>query len=344
MSTLFAPASLSLQAWQQYWYEALHNGRSTTQYALMLAHAHWQQQTQNADYIRALADVFSLAAESIQLRLPKDILPLDFDIAANLHAPQANNSAEVLHLATLFLLAALKIPVAKTGDYGYNYRIASSDILEYCGLAFAQNEAQANQQLQKFSFTYLHLPHFYPYLSKLRQARQEFALPSIIDQISPLLEPTTNSSHHIIGCPTATQARTFRHFLSSDSHRALLYDTTNAPMISLCGDFFWQNSPDIEAMRLSDWQLPQLNDNILYQQNANNTADCAQLLRQILDNQISSDWATLLITNTAFIAQTIQPQRSISRTLLDAEAALSARHALHILEQLCGKIAPNPSK
>lgn len=335
MSGIFHRGELTLGAWQQRWYEALRDEQTTaTALALLLAQAKAEHLDEQAEYLAALLEVFGLFGAPLQgLKTAEGLL--HFNLATPQDWQPSGLTAEVVQLAIGFLLAAMGAPILRNGDYGYGFSVGSSDILEYCGFVFAQNDEILTKQVRELGFGYLHLPHFYPPLQRLRTARQAFGGRSILDRLTPLLASHKDSSSALIGCAGWPQARLYGQFLSAG--RQILYDQSASPLISLCSDFYLQSSSEIEPMQLHDWALPRLNKNLLLSHKISTAAEGAQLLNELLANTLGVDWSNLLVANAAFLAQIAQPYRNINRSLLDAEAALAGHQALHILEKSCRK-------
>jgi anthranilate phosphoribosyltransferase len=334
MSGIFHRGELTLGAWQQRWYEALRDEQTTaTALALLLAQAKTEHLDEQPEYLTALLEVFALFGAPQYLPNIKGLL--HFNLATPQDWQPSLLTAEVVQLAACVLLAAMGAPVLRNGDYGYGFSIGSSDILECCGFIFAQNDEILTKQVRELGFGYLHLPHFYPPLQGLRTARQAFGGRSILDRLTPLLATNTDNCSALIGCAGWVQARLYGQFLRTG--RQILYDQSASPLISLCSDFYLQSSSEIEPMQLHDWALPRLNKNLLIGQKISTAAEGAQLLNDLLANKLGADWSNLLVANAAFLAQIAQPYRNINRSLLDAEAALAGRQALHILKKSCRK-------
>jgi anthranilate phosphoribosyltransferase len=341
MGGIFHTAELTLGAWQQLWYAALRDEQTTAAtFALLLAQAKAEHLDEQPEYVAALLEVFALFGAP-----PQGLKNIEELLHFNLATPQdwlladsqaQTLTAEVVQLAVSFLLSAMGAPVLRSGDYGYGFSVGSSDILEYGGFIFAQNDDILGKQVRELGFGYLHLPHFYAPLQQLRAARAAFGGRSILDRLTPLLGSSDNNIL-LIACSGWVQARFYGHFLQP--RREILYDQSGSPLISLCSDFYLQNSSEIEAMQLHDWALPRLNKNLLVGTKINTAAEGAQLLNDLLANKLGADWSNLLVANAAFLAQIAQPYRNINRSLLDAEAALAGRHALHTWEAACRKKA-----
>ncbi len=339
----------SLSDWREACESVFSRDSKEAEAMLLLMQAERWDLVHRLGYLRATAE--ALAREGQGLDLPAASLGLigegkilDMSIAPSLQSGNiaANTAAEALHLAALLTLATIQVPVAKTGDFGYGYAVESSDILAQLGVVFAQNSEQARTQLKKLHFCYLHLPHFYPRLQRLESLRKLFGKTSLIEQAAIFLHPIQSSEgirlYKLIGTGGWAQTRFFRALMQENAESAveyaLLYDQTEAPLMSLCADFFWQNSPSAQPLRLSDWQFAQLPQNLLHQYAGRSVADAAQLLMDLLTGAAGEEWTLLLLANVAFIAQTVQPQRQKNRSLLDAEAALSSGRVRQLLEKL----------
>lgn len=311
-----------------------------TQRILSLANAYWQNLHLDKEYMHQFLNL--LDKEACKIPFPKKNTPVVvLSLAPALQSQNTYN--QVLIIAISLLLSSMKIPVVLKGDYGYNHEIGLSDILEALGMKLQKDMAENAIILSENNWAYMHMPYAYPSLEDWAGVRADFAKKTVIDQVLPLLPVLEGENiYNLIACSELPQNRFYAHFLNFEKDvkekTTLLHDNSNTAFLSLCSDFYWQTSSDIEVMYLKDWNLPQLQDNLIKQaQKLSSAQEAALFIENLLKGDMASDWQTLLIVNAAFIAQTVQPQQGLNAVILNAEAALDSHMAYKNLQSLLPK-------
>ena len=313
-----------------------------TQRILLLANAYWQKLHLDKAQIESLANLLKGEATKLPFQNKENRTILNICLAPTIGQDNVYN--KILAIAISMVMANLKVPIVLKGDRGYGFEIGLSDIIAELSLSIRQSADQMTEDLDNFNFTYIHLPQLYTSLQDWNIVREDFGQKSIIDQVLPILPVLENGDniYNLVACADLQQTRFYAQFLNFEkghgAKTALLHDNSNTAFLSLCSDFYWQTSSDIEVMYLKDWHLPQLENNCLQQaEKIENAAQAAQIVKQLLKGEKGQDWQTILLVNVAFLLQTISPKGDIMRALFDAEAALESQRAYQLLEMLEAK-------
>ncbi|MGD9895534.1 MAG: anthranilate phosphoribosyltransferase [Candidatus Methylacidiphilaceae bacterium] len=98
--------------------------------------------------------------------------------------------------ATMFVLAAAGIPVAKHGNRGVSKISGSADVLEALGIPSRLSPEAAERSLRELGMAYLHAPDYHPAFAALAALRKKLAAQgrrTIFHLLGPLLNPARPS-------------------------------------------------------------------------------------------------------------------------------------------------------
>lgn len=243
-----------------------------------------------------------------------------------LHSP-------AISLAVSMVAAAAGVPVAKLGDSGYGAAVGYSDILEYIGVSMHYDAQQAQAQLEKSNFCYLHAPAIYPALAAFSEARRAMAAPTWLDTALPLLHPAPQTQM-LVATATLEWLRLYQYWYQQHQQKFfLLQDFSGAAEISLTDNFKALTTETEDTIRLSDHDLPNLDKNTALD-TAGSVIFEARKLWKILNEAGSNEEMMTVIANAAWWIRSIRQYPNLSGALAEAEAALSSGRALECLERL----------
>ncbi len=100
--------------------------------------------------------------------------------------------------AVALFLADMGYKVVKHGNKGVSSNCGSADVIDFLGIPFFQEEAEALSYLEDFNFTFLFAPYFHPAFANIASIRKELGIPTLFNLIGPLLNPA-RPSHQLLG-------------------------------------------------------------------------------------------------------------------------------------------------
>ena len=99
-----------------------------------------------------------------------------------------SSTANLSTLAAL-LLAHMGVPIVKHGNRAATSLCGSADLLEALGYDLARPAADLAADLRHRGFAFLFAPAYHPLLGRLREIRRRLGIPTIFNQLGPLLNP-----------------------------------------------------------------------------------------------------------------------------------------------------------
>ncbi len=88
-----------------------------------------------------------------------------------------------------FVVAGAGYKVAKHGNYGVSSSCGSSNVLEYLGYQFTNNESTLKKQLNTANFCMMHAPLFHPAMKNVAPIRKELGIKTFFNMLGPLVNP-----------------------------------------------------------------------------------------------------------------------------------------------------------
>ena len=99
---------------------------------------------------------------------------------------------------TSFIVAGTGNKVAKHGNYGVSSVSGSSNMLEYLGYKFTNNEDELKSQIDKANICFLHAPLFHPAMKAVGPIRKELGVKTFFNMLGPLVNPS-NPQNQLVG-------------------------------------------------------------------------------------------------------------------------------------------------
>ena len=90
---------------------------------------------------------------------------------------------------TAFVLAGAGEKVIKHGNYGVSSSCGSSNILEYFGYIFSNEQEKVIRELDATNICYLHAPFFHPAMKYVGPVRKSLKLKTFFNLLGPMVNP-----------------------------------------------------------------------------------------------------------------------------------------------------------
>jgi anthranilate phosphoribosyltransferase len=99
---------------------------------------------------------------------------------------------------TSFVVAGAGYKVAKHGNYGVSSSCGSSNVLEYLGYEFSNDESTLKQQLDKHNFCMMHAPLFHPAMKNVGPIRKELGVKTFFNMLGPIVNPSFPKNQMVV--------------------------------------------------------------------------------------------------------------------------------------------------
>ncbi len=232
---------------------------------------------------------------------------------------------------TSFIVAGAGEKVAKHGNYGVSSISGSSNMLEYFGYQFTNNEAQLKTQLDQAGICFLHAPLFHPAMKSVGPIRKDLKIKTFFNMLGPLVNPA-QPQNQMTGVFSLELARLY-HFIFQESSKnyKIIYALDGYDEISLTSDFKIYENEGEELFSLTELPFQTLKPISI--KGGNSIEENATIFKTILEGNGTSEQNEVVLANASFALNTISGE-SLSLCKEKAERSLYDKKALRAFQTL----------
>lgn len=145
---------------------------------------------------------------------------------------------DTFNISTLssFVTAGAGVKVAKHGNYGVSSSCGSSNVLEFLGLNFTNDESVLKKTIDEAGICVLHAPLFHPAMKNVAPIRRELGVKTFFNMLGPMVNPSF-PQNQMVGVFSLELARLYGYlYQNTDKNYAILHDLAGYDEISLTGN------------------------------------------------------------------------------------------------------------
>ena len=233
---------------------------------------------------------------------------------------------------TSFIVAGTGNKVAKHGNYGVSSASGSSNMLEYLGYQFTNDEATLKRQLEEANICFLHAPLFHPAMKAVGPVRKELGMKTFFNMLGPLVNPSS-PQNQMVGVFNLEVGRLYNEILSkSADNYAVVHALDGYDEISLTGAFKMYTKEKEEILAPKDLGLRQIGQEEIF--GGNSVPEAAEIFTSILDGKGTEAQNNVVLTNAAFALKTFDSSKSFDTAFGEAKESLMNGKAKESLKKL----------
>ena len=199
---------------------------------------------------------------------------------------------------TSFIVAGTGNKVAKHGNYSASSISGSSNMLEYLGYKFTNNEDVLKTQIDKANICFLHAPLFHPALKAVGPVRKELGMRTFFNMLGPLVNPS-NPQNQMVGVFNLEVARVYNYLLQDTSQNyAIVHSIDGYDEISLTSSFKLFTKNNEQLIVPEDLGFDRLKQSDIF--GGKSVAESAKIFSSILNGKGTESQNNVVLTNTAF--------------------------------------------
>ena len=145
---------------------------------------------------------------------------------------------DTFNISTLssFVAAGAGIKVAKHGNYGVSSACGSSNVLEYLGVAFKNDEDFLKKCIDQAGICVMHAPLFHPAMKNVGPIRRELGIKTFFNMLGPMVNPAF-PKNQMVGVFNLELLRLYGYlYQDTDKNYAIVHALDGYDEISLTGD------------------------------------------------------------------------------------------------------------
>ncbi|MBT8254137.1 MAG: anthranilate phosphoribosyltransferase [Flavobacteriaceae bacterium] len=181
-----------------------------------------------------IAELKGFREALLELCIPIDLSEFDaIDLCGT-----GGDGKDTFNISTLssFITAGAGVKVAKHGNYGVSSACGSSNVMEYLGITFKNDEDFLKRCIDKAGICVLHAPLFHPAMKNVAPIRRELGVKTFFNMLGPMVNPSF-PNNQMVGVFNLELLRMYGYlYQETNKNYAIVHALDGYDEISLTGD------------------------------------------------------------------------------------------------------------
>ena len=230
-----------------------------------------------------------------------------------------------------FVTAGAGIKVAKHGNYGVSSSCGSSNVLEYLGIKFSNNNSFLKKCVEESGICILHAPLFHPAMKNVAPIRKELGLKTFFNMLGPLVNPS-NPNNQMVGVYNLELARLYSSILKKTKKNfSIIHSVDGYDEISLTDDVKLFTNNNEQILRPSSFGFKKIEPNSI--NGGETVSESAEIFMSILSNSSSKEQKNVVAINSGLAISTATGL-SIEDGIKKAKESIESGNAKKVFESL----------
>jgi anthranilate phosphoribosyltransferase len=241
------------------------------------------------------------------------------------------NTFNISTLAS-FVVAGAGYKVAKHGNYGVSSGCGSSNVMEYLGYKFTNDQSTLRKNIETAGICFLHAPLFHPAMKNVAPIRRELGVKTFFNMLGPMVNPA-QPKNQMVGVFSLELARLYAYlYQKSDKNYTILHALEGYDEVSLTCDFktFTNRGEHINSLNALGFE--KIDASAIA--GGDTVEDSAKIFMHVLNGTGSDEQNNVVLSNAAIAINTIKPQCSFADCFYEAEMSLKNKKALSCFQKL----------
>lgn len=241
---------------------------------------------------------------------------------------------DTFNISTLasFVVAGAGYQVAKHGNYGVSSGCGSSNVMEYLGYSFTNNEAELKRSLDRAGICFLHAPLFNPAMKTVAPIRKELGVKTFFNMLGPMCNPA-KPKNQMVGVFSLELARLYAYlYQQTDKNYSIVHALAGFDEVSLTCDFKTFSKNGEHLTKVADLGFETLQE--VQIQGGDTVESSAKIFTSVLDGTSTDAQANVVLCNAALAIQTMKNDSTFADCYYEAEEALLNKKALNSFKNL----------
>jgi len=241
---------------------------------------------------------------------------------------------DTFNISTLasFVVAGAGYKVAKHGNYGVSSGCGSSNVMEYLGYQFTNDQDVLKRSLDSAGICFIHAPLFNPAMKTVAPIRKELGVKTFFNMLGPMVNPA-QPKNQIVGVFSLELARLYAYlYQDTDKNYTILHTVDGFDEVSLTCDFK-TFSKSGEALRtVSSLGFEQITEDEI--KGGDTVESSAKIFSSVLNGKGTAAQQNVVLCNAAVAINTIEESKAFADCFYEAEESLMTKKALNSFKTL----------
>lgn len=241
---------------------------------------------------------------------------------------------DTFNISTLsaFVVAGAGYKVAKHGNYGVSSGCGSSNVLEFLGHKFTNDQDTLRKNIEEANICFLHAPLFHPAMKNVGPTRRELQTKTFFNILGPMVNPSF-PKNQIVGVFNLEVARLYAYlYQQSNKNFTIIHALDGYDEISLTGNFKSITQNQEVILSPEDIGFSKINAELI--KGAGSIEGTAKIFTDILEGKGTEAQNSVVLANSAMTIHTISQNDNFEDSVEEAKVSLLGGKALESLKKL----------
>lgn len=231
-----------------------------------------------------------------------------------------------------FVVAAAGYPVIKHGNYGATSVSGSSNVMEYFGYRFSNEEGKLQRELTGAGICFLHAPLFHPALKVVGPVRKQLGIKTFFNMLGPLVNPA-RPGFQLSGVYSPEVGRVYSYFLQAEKKKFIvLHSLDGHDEVSLTSPVKLFTNKGETLINFEEKGLKKVDQKSI--SGGDTISEAAGIFLSVLENKSTPEQHSVVLANSALGIQCIDESKSLDQCLSLAHEAIISGKALNVFKKL----------
>lgn len=241
------------------------------------------------------------------------------------------NTFNISTLASL-VVAGAGYKVAKHGNAGVSSACGSSNVMEYMGYKFTNDNEQLKKQIDQAGICFMHAPLFHPAMKAVGPIRRELGIKTFFNMLGPMVNPAS-PQFQLVGVFSLELARIYQYiYQQSDKRFSIVHNIDGYDEVSLTDAFKVISHKGEKLLKPEDIGMPANKPEEIF--GGDTVEESAAIFKKVLAGNGSDAQNNAVLANAALAIQTMDEQLSFEQCLEKATDSLKGGRAATTMKKL----------
>ena len=241
------------------------------------------------------------------------------------------NTFNISTLSSLVVAGAGE-KVTKHGNYSVSSNCGSSNVMEYMGYKFTNDQDKLKRQLDQANICFFHAPLFHPAMKNVAPSRRELGMKTFFNVLGPLINPSF-PKNQLAGVYNLETARLYNYvFQQLDKNYYIIHSLDGYDEVSLTGDFKITGNSIDALFSPEDLGFKTVKQEDLF--GGDTVAEAGQIFTTILDGKGTEAQNQAVIANAGLAINCFDQSKPMSESFERAKESLLGGKAKAMLKKL----------
>jgi anthranilate phosphoribosyltransferase len=231
-----------------------------------------------------------------------------------------------------FVVAGAGYKVTKHGNYGVSSSCGSSNVMEYLGYSFTNNEDVLKKQVNQAGICFLHAPLFHPAMKAVAPYRKELGMKTFFNMLGPLVNPSF-PKNQLLGVYSLEVLRLYQYlYQDTNKNYSIIHSLDGYDEISLTSDFKVITNQGEQLVSPEELGFSRIRQEDIF--GGDTVAEAAKIFSDILNGAGTKAQNDAILANAAYAIQCMDAGESLDECIGKAKDSLLGGKAKQVLKTL----------